>query len=336
MPAVRLYVLSGRRNLETANVIRLVELSLDNGGAYSEMAVICLDAGQAAPLAAAFWARDVPPSIELALTKSSRLLSIDGSAAPVPWVRQVISALRLLVNPFDHAAFTGVVSMGLAPGRASLKKDEFAQVTQLSRERNLDLISAARHLIQPIDSRHRLNRILTPLLNLHAELERIAGEAAAPGTLRDFVEAATRIVAELRPDPPTPRDEAQVGQLLLLGDRHRVLRGQEVAPTLRTFLDRFSPGLHPIGSPLLGGGFAEPDDRVTITTAEAAYGRWWPHVIVLAKVNPGRRRAPARQLFRAASAAGSRLDIIVPPLTTAGSDNISADSMREILGTPPG
>ena len=131
VPAVRLYVLSGRRNLETANVIRLVELSLDNGGAYSEMAVICLDAGQAAPLAAAFWARDVPHSIELALTKSSRLLSTDGSAAPVPSVRQVISALRLLVNPFDHAAFTDVVSMGLAPGRASLKKDEFAQVTQL-------------------------------------------------------------------------------------------------------------------------------------------------------------------------------------------------------------
>jgi len=84
VPAVRLYVLSGRRNLETANVIRLVELSLDNGGAYSEMAVICLDAGQAAPLAAAFWARDVPHSIELALTKSSRLLSTGGSAAPVP------------------------------------------------------------------------------------------------------------------------------------------------------------------------------------------------------------------------------------------------------------
>ena len=331
-PAVRVHVLSGRRNLETAIVIRLIELSLDDGGAYSEMAVICLDAGQAVPLAAALWARDVPHSIDPALTKSSRLLSIHGSAAPVPWVRQVISALRLFVNPFDHAAFMDVVSMGLAPGRAPLRENEFAQVTQLSRERNLDLVTAARRLIQPIDKRRRLYRILTPLLNLHGELERVAGEAAAPGTLRNFVEAATRIVAELRPDPPTPRDEARVRQLLLLGDRHRVPRGQEVPQALHTFLDRFSPGLHPIGSPLLGGGFDQPDDRVTATTAEGAYGRWWPHAIVLAGVNPARGRAPARQLFRAASAAGIRLDIIVPPLTTAGSDEASADSMREILG----
>ena len=167
-PAVRLHVLTGRRNLETAIVIRLIELSLDNGGAYSEMAVICLDAGQAAPLAAAFWARDVPHSIDPALSNSSRYLSTHGSAAPVPWVRQVISALRLFVNPFDRVAFMDVVSMGLAPGRASLRENEFAQVTQLSRERNLDLVTAARRLIQPIDKRRRLYRILTPLLNLHA------------------------------------------------------------------------------------------------------------------------------------------------------------------------
>ena len=128
-PAVRLFVLSGRRNLETANVIRLVELSLDNGGAYSEIAVICLDAGQAAPLAAAFWARDVPHSIDPALANSSRYLSTHGSAAPVPWVRQVICALRLFANPFDRAAFRDAVSMGLAPGRASLNEDEFEQVT---------------------------------------------------------------------------------------------------------------------------------------------------------------------------------------------------------------
>ena len=331
-PAVRLFVLSGRRNLETANVIRLVELSLDNGGAYSEIAVICLDAGQAAPLAAAFWARDVPHSIDPALANTSRYLSTHGSAAPVPWVRQVICALRLFANPFDRAAFRDAVSMGLAPGRASLNEDEFAQVAQLSRERNLDLVTAARYLVQPIDNRRRLYRILTPLLNLHSALEQTAGKAAAPGTLRDFVEAATRIVAELRPDLPTPRDEARVRQLLLLGDRHRVPRGQEVAQALHTFLDRFSPGLHSIGSPLQDGGFAEPDDRVTITTAEGAYGRWWQHVIVLARVNPASGRSPARQLFRAASAAGSRLDIIVPPLTTAGSDEATADSMREILG----
>ena len=107
-PAVRLHVLSGRRTLETAYVFRLVEHSLDNGeclqrdGRYRAWTP-----DSAVPLAAAFWARDVPHSIDPALTKSSRLLSTHGSAAPVPWVRQVISALRLFANPFDHAAFRG-------------------------------------------------------------------------------------------------------------------------------------------------------------------------------------------------------------------------------------
>ena len=331
-PAVRLHVLSGRRTLEVAHVFRLVEASLGKDGAYSEIAVICPDDGQAASLTAAFWARGVPYSIDPALTGSARLLPISVSAAPVPCVQQVIFALRLFVNPFDRAAFRDAVSMALAPGRASLREDEFAQVTQLSREGNLNLVLAARLLIQHNDGRRRLDRILPPLLNLHAELERAAGEAAAPGTLRDFMETATRIVAELRPDPPTLRDEAQVEQLLSLAGGHSVPRGQTVTQALRMFLDRFSPGLHPSDGPLQDGGFAEPDNRVTITTAEGAYGRWWPHVIVLAEVNPARGRAAARQLFRAASAAGSALDIIVPPLTTAGRDIATANSMREILG----
>ena len=146
------------------------------------------------------------------------------------------------------------------------------------------------------------------------------------------MEAATRIVAELRPDPPTLRDKAQVEGLLLLSERHRVPRRQTATQALPTFLEGFSEGLHPGANPLQGGGFDEVDDRVTITTAEAAYGRWWQHVIVLAGVNPVRGRAPARQLFRAASAAGTRLDIIVPPLTTAGCDKATATSMRELLG----
>ena len=330
--AVSLHVLSGRRDLETAYVFRLVELSLDSGNGYSEIAVACLDGARAAPLTAALWAREAPHSIDPALAKSSRGLSTRGSAAPVPCVHQLMFALRLFVNPFDRPAFMDVVSMGLAPTRASPQENEFAQVTQLSRERGLDVVSAARQVIQPIDSRRRLYRILTPLLHLHAELERIAGEAAAPGTLRNFVETAAQVVAELRPYPPTLRDEAQVEQLLSLAGGHRVPRGQTLTQALRMFLDQFSLGLHPVGSPLQDGGFAEPDDRVAITTAEAAYGRWWPHVIVLAGVDPVRGRSPARQLFRAASAAGSRLDIVVPPLTTAGCDIATADSMRENLG----
>ena len=271
-PRVRLHILSGRRNLEVAYVFRLVEHAMANRGAFCDIAAICLDGGQAAPLAAAFWAWGVPHSIDPALTKSARV-----SAAPVPWAEQVISALRLFVNPYDQAAFMDVVSMGLAPGRASLNKEEFAQVTQLSRERNLDLLSASRYIIQPIDSRSRLYRILTPLLDLHTELDRMAGQAVAPGTLRDFMEAATRIVAELRPDPPTLRDKAQVEGLLLLSERRRVPRGQTATQSLRTFLDRFSEGLHPGANRCRVAGSTKP------MTGHHHHGRGFLRALVAAR-----------------------------------------------------
>ena len=330
--AVRLHVLSGRRNLETGYVYRLVEDSLGNGIAYGDIAVVGLDGRNAAPIHAAFWARGVPSLPDPTLSKPARTVAASGSPEPLPHVRQIINALRLLNNGLDPASLLGVLSMGLTPGRASLNAEERAQISRLSWERDISLLEAARQLIQPLNRRHKLYRILTPLLALHTALEQAIAEVRGPQAIRQLVEAANRIVADMKPDPPTPRDEAQVARLLQLSGVYRVQREQTVNQALGRFLDSFSAGLHPSSHLPHENGLADVDGGVTITTADGAVGRWWRHVIVLTGGNRPGEQALTRKLFRAASTACSRLDIVVAPLTTAGRDADTLNVVRDVIG----
>ena len=330
--AVRLHVLSGRRNLETAYVYRLVEDSRGNGNTYDDIAVVCLDGRNVVPIHAAFWARGVPSLLDSTLPRPARTLAASGAPEPLPHARQIISALRLLNNNRDPASLLGVLSMGLTPGRSSLNAEEFAQISRLSWEREINLLEAARQLIQPLNRRHKLYRILTPLLALHTALEQAIAEVRGPLAIRQLVEAANRIVAEMKPDPPTPRDEAQVAQLLQLSGAYRIPREQTVSQALGRFLDSFSPGLHPNSNLPHENGLADVDGGVTLTTADGAVGRGWRHVIVLTGGNRPREQVLTRKLFRAASAAGIRLDIIVAPLTTAGRDADTLNAVRDVIG----
>ena len=330
--AVRLHVLSGRRNLETAHVYRLVEDSLDNGIAYGDIAVVGLDGRNVAPMNAAFWARGVPSLLDPTLPKLARTLAASGAPEPLPHARQIISALRLLNSTRDPASLLGVLSMGLTPGRSSLNAEERAQISHLSWERDISLLEAARQLIQPLNRRHRLYRILTPLLALHAALEQAIAEVRGPQAIRQLVEAANRIVGDMKPYSPTPRDEAQVAQLLELSGAYRVSREQPVNQALGRFLDSFSAGLYPSSHLPHENGLADVDGGVTITTADGAVGRWWRHVIVLTGGNRPGEQAWTRKLFRAVSAAGARLDIIVVPLTTAGQDAATLNAVRDVIG----
>ena len=330
--AVRLHVLSGRRTLETAYVYRLVEDSRGNGIAYGNIAVVGLDGRNLAPINAAFWARGVPSLLDPTLPRPARTLAASGTSEPLPHARQIINALRLLSNNRDPASLLGVLSMDLTPGRSSLNAEERAHISRLSWERDINLLEAARQLIQPLDRRHKSHRILTPLLALHTALEQAIAEVREPQAIRQLVEAANRIVADMKPDPPTPRDEAQVAQLLQLSGAYRIPREQTVSQVLGRFLDSFSPGLHPSSHLPQENGLADIDGGVTITTADGAVGRWWRHVIVLTGGNRPRGQALTRQLFRAASAAGTRLDIIVAPLTTAGLDADTLNAVRNVIG----
>ena len=330
--AVRLHVLSGRRNLDTAHVYRLVEDSRGNGLAYGDIAVLGLDGRNVAPINAAFWARGVPSLPDPTLPRASRTQAASGTSEPLPHARQIISALRLLNNTRDPASLLGALSMGLTPGRSSLNAEERAQISRLSWERDIDLLEAARQLIQPLNRRHKLYRILTPLLALHTALEQAIAEVRGPQAIQQLVEAADRIVADMKPDPPTPRDEAQVARLLQLSGVYRVQREQTVNQALGRFLDSFSAGLYPSSHLPQENGLADVDGGVTLTTADGAVGRWWRHVIVLTGGNRPGEQALTRKLFRAASTACSRLDIVVAPLTTAGRDADTLNAVRDVIG----
>ena len=330
--AVRLHVLSGRRDLGTAYVYRLVEESRGNGNACDDIAVMGLDSRNVAPINAAFWARGVPSLLDSTLPRPNRTLAESRASEPLPHARQIINALRLLKNKHDPASLLGVLSMGLTPDRSSLNAGERAQISRLSWEGNINLLEAARQLIQPLNRRHRIYRILTPLLALFTALEQAIAEVRWPQSIRQLVEAANRILADMKPVPPTPRDEAQVAQLLQLSGAYRIPRGQTVSQVLGRFLDSFSPGLHPSSHLPHENRLADDDDGVTITTADGAVGRWWRHVIVLTGGNRPREQALTRRLFRAASAAGTRLDIIVAPLTTAGCDADTLNAVRDVIG----
>ena len=331
---VRLHVLSGRRNLETAYAYRLVEDSRGNGIAYGDIAVVGLNGRNLVPIHAAFWARGVPSRLDLTMSRPARTLAASGAPEPLPHARQIICALRLLSNNRDPASLLGVLSMGLTPGRSSLTAEERAQISRLAWEREISLLEAARQLIQPLDRRHRLYRILTPLLTLHAALDQAIAEVRGPQAIRQLVEAANRIVADMKTDPPTPRAEAQVAQLVQLSGTYLIPREQTVSQALSLFVDTFSAGLHPNCLLPEENGLADVDVGVTLTTADGAAGRCWRHVIVLTGGNrpPEQPQALTRKLFRAASAAGSRLDIVVAPLTTAGQDTDTLNAVRDVIG----
>ena len=329
--AVTLHVVSGRANLETGHVYRLIQDSLDRRLGYSDIAVVYPDNGNANSLAALLWVMRVPFSMDPSLGSPAETRNAPGIPGPRSEAEQIIDALRVLANPFDPAAFMDLASIGLGPDRPSLRPDELVQVTGRARNQGINLIEAARRLIQTRDRRRRLYHILTPLLNLHAALEQAAREANGPDAVVEIVESARRIMAAWRVTPPTPRDEIQVGQLLHLCGQYRRHREETTTQVLQRFLDRFSPGLHPRSSPLQGGGFAHMDHQVTITTSEGAVGGGWPHVIALTS---GQQlgQAMALHLFRAASATDNRLDIIGPSLLTGGRDAATEAAVRDALG----
>ena len=288
--------------------------------------------GKVGPLATLLSARGVPFSLDPALSKPSRTVGAPGSPEPRTEARQIIGALRLQMNPFDTMIFMEAASLGLGPERVSLRPDELSRITELARARRMDLVQAARHLVQTVDRRHRLYRILRALLDMHAALQQAMGEVQGPDSLIGVVGAARRIVSEWRGCPPTPRDNHRLHQILALCQAYPRRRGETTSQAVQRLLDRFSPVLHFRSSPLLEDGFDVMEDRVTITTSEGAIGGGCEHMIALTGGNRLRGGALFNHLFRSAAAAGRWLDIIVPTLSTGGRDDDAEAAVRDVLG----
>ena len=329
---VTLHLVSGRPNLEAGLVYKLVHdtrILLRN---YSSTAVVYPGDGKVGAVATLLSAMGVPYAVDPALSKPSRTVGAPGIPEPRTEARHIIGALRLQANPFDRTIFMEAASMGLGPERASLRPDELAQITDFARPRGMDLVQAARHIVQIVDRRHRLYRILPPLLDMHAALQQAVGEVQGPDSLIGVVAAARRIVSEWRGCPPTPRDNHRLHQILALCQAYPRRREEPTLHAVQRLLDRFSPVLHFRSSPLLEDGFDVMEDRVTITTSEGAVGGGWEHVIALTGGERLRGGDLFRHLFRAGAAAGRWLDIIVPTLSTGGRDGDAEAAVRDVLG----
>ena len=329
---VMLHLVSGRPNLEAGLLYKLVHQTRILLGNYSSTAVVYPDDGKVGAVATLLSAMGVPYAVDPALSKPSRTVGAPGIPEPHTEARQIIGALRLQANPFDRTIFMEAASMGLGPGRASLTPDELAQITDFARPRGMDLVQAARHVVQTVDRRHRLYRILPPLLDMHAALQKAVGEVQGPDSLISVVAAARRIVSDGRGTPPTARDDSQLEKILALCQAYPRRREETTLHAVQRLLDRFSPVLHFRSSPLLEDGFDVMEDRVTITTSEGAVGGEWKHMIALTGGERLRGGDLFRHLFRAGAAAGRWLDIIVPALSTGGRDGDAEAAVRDVLG----
>ena len=329
---VTLHLVSGRPNLEAGLVYKLVHDTRILLGHYSAIAVVYPDNGKVGALATLLSALGVPYAVDPALSKPSRTVGAPGIPEPRTEARRIIGALRLQANPFDPTIFMEAASMGLGPGRASLRPDELVRITDFARAGGMDLVQASRHLVQTVDRRHRLYRILDPLLDMHTALHQAMGGVQGPNSLIGVVGAARRIVSDGRGTPPTARDDSQLEKILALCQAYPRRRGETMPPAVQRLLDHFSQTLHSRSSPLLEDGFDVMEDRVTITTSEGAVGGGWEHVIVFTGGDRLRGGALSRHLFRAAAAAGRWLDIIVPPLSTGGRDGDAEEAVRNVLG----
>ena len=223
---VTLHLVSGRPNLEAGLVYKLVHDTRILLGHYSGIAVVYPGNGKASALTTLLSARGVQYAVDPALSKPFRTVGAPGIPEPRTEARQIIGALRLQMNPFDSTIFMEAASMGLGPERVSLRPGELTRITELARAGGMDLVQAARHLVQTVDRRHRLYRTLRALLDMHAALQQAMGEVQGPDSLIGVVGAARRIVSEWRGCPPTPRDNHRLHQILALCRAYPRRRGK--------------------------------------------------------------------------------------------------------------
>ena len=163
-------------------------------------------------------------------------------------------------------------------------------------------------------------------LSMHTLLSERQGN-----NLTHLVERAHEVMAMvLGTTVPSRRYERQRDYLLRLSNEYQPLEGETSSQVLRRFLDGLSPVLHPNCDTLEEN--AGQAARVTLTTAEAAMGRQWRSVIALTGEELLGRGDGLKNLRRAASRARNGLLIVVPPLRTAGRNDLIIGMLESIFG----
>ena len=267
------------------------------------------------------------------------------SSRPDSDVEALLSILRIVSNPRDKVAFSAAVSAGIRPGARHPSDEELLNISDISRQRDVDLIVAARLFIQQMAPRRATFRALSPFIDNY---ELLARELEGMGRLGvgPMVETAKGLLNKARSSwIGTRLRDPRMDELLRLISTRSHSPDTTVSQALKTFLDDLCPALHPYGDPI-GGPLATiaNGDKLTITTAEHSTDREWDWVIVFVDWSPPDKRRGKRKgkliltaarhayLYRAASRAKRRLDIIVSPFMTGGENTAAVALLRGILG----
>ena len=267
------------------------------------------------------------------------------SSRPDSDVEALLSILRIVSNPRDKLAFSAAVSAGIRPGAKHPSDEELLNISDISRQRDVDLSVAARLFIQEMEPRRATFRALSPFIDncevLARELEATGRRGVGP-----MVETAKGLLNQARLHWIEARlRDPRMDELMRLISTRSHSPDTTVSQSLTTFLDDLCPALHPYGDPI-GGPLATigNGDKITITTAEHSTDREWDWVIVFVDWSPADKRRGRRQgrqiltaarrayLYRAASRAKRRLDIIVSPFRTGGENTAAVALLRGILG----
>ena len=298
--AVTLHVVHGRPQLEIGHAYSLISDARAHGVEYGEIVLLLPVGGRVTAMVTFLTTRGIPFGVEPGLIGPTEKDDTTQDA------HRIVEALRLLAYPFDRETFRTVVSMPFGNRRRPLDSKDLDEIIAMARERGITLVAATRFATQDIARWTRAFRALTPLLTMHAALERALVAADGPDAIRELVGATREAVSNGLGRPLGPRDAAQVDLILHLSHGFHPVPGEAVIELLRRFLDRLSPALHPRSKPLEGGGFEEPGDRIALISSARATGDQWQRVIA-AFGGDLRGRALAVYLYQATAIASERV-----------------------------
>lgn len=258
-------------------------------------------------------------------------------------VGAVLAMLRSIFNPYDLATFEHAVSAWSHPGSRHPSSKDFTRVMNISNARGVDLVAASRHFVQDMNPRRGTFRVLSRFIENHMILAREMEEQGRRG-LGEITELARALLDRAKSAWVQPRPlDPELDRLMQWSREFPHHSGTSLWQVLGEFLDGLSPELHPNDDRLPGPGTSTEEGGITITTVERTIDREWDWVLAIVDWDPGRRDRKSAEnlgltssrrcfLYCAASRAKRRLDLIVSPFETGGTNVAAAELVRSIVG----
>ena len=119
------------------------------------------------------------------------------SSDPYSDAERVLAVLRCCVNPYDQVAFGDALSAGSRPSGGHPSDDDLVQIAEISCDRDINLVDAARHYIQGINAQKGRYRAIAPVIEALARLEGALEHGDQPG-LEGVVDVAVDAICRAR------------------------------------------------------------------------------------------------------------------------------------------